>query len=233
MPPHFQGFPPPRHFCLCSVPRGHFCLRSAPDGGAISVCAPCRAPLDVKGTYFYNRIAFAGTYIPCPKHMETYRSGHNGAHSKCVSRFPARGFESLRLRQIPWSYPHFLYSDIQWMGVLFVWKNYKNVTNHKNDRAKIIVYLEDAPPIVSMRRSSICANSHVSYRCVSVCLWGFLLPLARKDRLKPGIWLWGRTTPGMILSGFHFLRISRHPIWSCRRMSWHGTEGSVTPITTW
>ena len=58
------------------------------------------APLDVKGTYFYNRIAFAGTYIPCPKHMETYRSGHNGAHSKCVSRFPARGFESLRLRQI-------------------------------------------------------------------------------------------------------------------------------------
>ena len=39
-----------------------------------------------------------------------------------------------------------------------------------------------APAIVSMRRSSICANSHVSYRCVSVCLWGSLLPLARKDR---------------------------------------------------
>ena len=35
-----------------------------------------------------------------PHHVETYRSGHNGAHSKCVSRFPARGFESLRLRQI-------------------------------------------------------------------------------------------------------------------------------------
>ena len=30
--------------------------------------------------------------------METYRSGHNGAHSKCVCPFGARGFESHRLR---------------------------------------------------------------------------------------------------------------------------------------
>ena len=33
--------------------------------------------------------------------METYRSGHNEADSKSVSRLkPARGFESHRLRQI-------------------------------------------------------------------------------------------------------------------------------------
>lgn len=31
-------------------------------------------------------------------HVESYRSGHNEAHSKCVCRFSARGFESLRLR---------------------------------------------------------------------------------------------------------------------------------------
>ena len=29
---------------------------------------------------------------------ETYRSGHNEAHSKCVCPFRARGFESRRLR---------------------------------------------------------------------------------------------------------------------------------------
>ena len=32
------------------------------------------------------------------EHMETYRSGHNEAHSKCVCPFRARGFESRRLR---------------------------------------------------------------------------------------------------------------------------------------
>ncbi len=66
--------------------------------------------LDGNAWDFYNRIAFRksgrGVFRRSFRrradaaYVETYRSGHNGAHSKCVSRFPARGFESLRLRQI-------------------------------------------------------------------------------------------------------------------------------------